>query len=323
MADGTLRTHAVSVVNDTLQRAVLTDYALDGAELSEHVHTNSAYPTVRLEAWGMHEEGTYNLIRYNLGAGGQHNVSARTADHLLNDFILDLDDGFRTQRRTGGGMLYVQPEGDDQDSRYFILDEDGETTYFSPFDDALRYHRIAEAGDDVVVTEEVNVGGGFTPAVTRFTADGTLVYRTLYNSTHGVTLGLWPGARIGVGPDGDIGIVTRVSGTLVIARLSPAGDLLWETEYDPAGSLYPNDVAFDSAGNLIVAGRLAPAAGQSDASLVKFDPSGTLLWANSYAGNGYENAAAVTVLDDDSIVVSGSHTEIAGATDAWLARIAP
>lgn len=329
MGDGTLRVASQGNVNATTQHVLLTDFDIDGAELDEHLHINATYPTPHFDVAGLHPDGTYNLIRFNVGQMfNGYNVSARSADHMFNDWIRDMDDGFTAVRRTGGGGLYVQQENPGDPATYYIVDADGDTVYFSPANTALRYHSIAEVGSDVALIEEADVGAGFQPTLARFEEDGSLVYRTFYDSAYEGVDGRWDDAIIGIGPDQSVAVAVPLGGStnaaMVLAKFSADGALEWETylEDDDAG-LHPEHVTVDGAGAVILGGRRQPSLIDNDGLIIKLDPDGAQLWTHDLVGSGHEAVFDVTVLADDSLVAVGAYTQISGSTDIWVSRIAP
>ena len=93
------------------------------------------------------------------------------------------------------------------------------------------------------------------------------------------------------------------------------GKLLWGDHYPTDGSAFA--VAMDSGGNAIVAVRLnvttpisfgavqAGATGGGDIVILKLSPTGAVVWANHFTGDGDESARAVTVDSSDDVYVGG------------------
>jgi len=81
--------------------------------------------------------------------------------------------------------------------------------------------------------------------------------------------------------------VTMNSGTgfdATVICYSPAGNLLWSTPVDKGGQAEVfHAMAIDNQQNIYAVGEFLPASGAlSDGLLVKFDPSGTVLWDTTY-----------------------------------------
>ncbi|NUP04500.1 MAG: hypothetical protein HOW73_00375 [Polyangiaceae bacterium] len=86
---------------------------------------------------------------------------------------------------------------------------------------------------------------------------------------------------------------------MAIAKFDPSGSHLWSKLFNGADDQWPNAVAADAAGNVLVfadiqgtvdfgGGAITPA-GSTDTVLVKFDPSGAHLWSKRFG-----NAAGLT-----------------------------
>ncbi len=329
MDDGTLRVASQAQVSDSVQHVLITDFDLDGNEVDEHIHVSATFPTPNLDVGGLHPDGTYNLIRYTIGPTfNGYNVSGRSADHATNDWVLDLTDGYTAVRRAGGGGLHVQREDPGDPATYFIVGSDGSTIYASPNNAALRYHSIAELGGDVVLIEEANVGAGFQPTLARFAQNGTLAYRTFIDSAYEDVADRWDRAVLGIGSDGSVAAVVQLGGntsaSMVAMAFNADGSLAWETLLEDGGAgLHVNDVAIDSAGAVIIAGRRQPGIVSNDGYIVKLSGTGAQYWDEDIVGNGLEEVFAVTVLDDDSLVFTGAYSEVSGSSDIWVARLSP
>ena len=113
-------------------------------------------------------------------------------------------------------------------------------------------------------------------------------------------------SAIGVGPDGDTyvaGFAQDASGAhaMVLLKLDDAGNALWNKRLDLDGDVEAVDLAFDGAGNVVVAGT----AGQR-LVLVKLTPSGAQLWAKTYdRGLPRDRATAVAVDAGGNVIVVG------------------
>src|SRR5882672_4559415 len=85
----------------------------------------------------------------------------------------------------------------------------------------------------------------------------------------------------------------------------------WVRRYDgPAGNGidYANDIAVDVSGNVYVTGKSAGNGTNYDYATVKYNSSGTLLWAARYdgpAGNGMDVAKSIAVDGAGNVYVTG------------------
>ena len=99
---------------------------------------------------------------------------------------------------------------------------------------------------------------------------------------------------------------TAATNILNIKKFSAAGTLLWQTTYDPVDALSGVWIAVDGDGNAIVqANMIRSTTGQPNGWLtLKYDPNGTLLWANSLPGL-FSGSVRVEVDANNNIYVAG------------------
>jgi hypothetical protein len=130
-----------------------------------------------------------------------------------------------------------------------------------------------------------------------------------------------------MGGNANFGGGTLTSGgglDIFVAKLDTDGNHLWSRRYGDAAAQTARAVAVDPSGNVIVAGGFegelaigAPAlsltsAGLDDIFVIKLDPLGSPLWSKRFGSAADQNAYAVAVGADGSIVVTG---EFAGTVD--------
>src|SRR5262249_28120517 len=84
-------------------------------------------------------------------------------------------------------------------------------------------------------------------------------------------------------------------------------------------------VAADSTGNLYVAGSEDVAGQMSDIILLKYDPSGTILWTRTKNGlaNDIDIGTGVAVDGNDNPVVAGTTTPSAGQHNSFVRKFDP
>jgi hypothetical protein len=110
-----------------------------------------------------------------------------------------------------------------------------------------------------------------------------------------------------------------------VVKYDPSGTPLWARRLGGTGDDRANSVSTDSSGNILVAGYYQnnplnifaadgttvsftlSNAGSNDAFLVKYDSSGTLLWARRIAGTGNDIANSVSTDSSQNIVVTGNY----------------
>jgi hypothetical protein len=165
-------------------------------------------------------------------------------------------------------------------------------------------------------------------------------------------------AAVALDPAGNIVIAGQFSGSVdmgphtfesrgpseaFVARLSPAGELVWARALGSQGRDFASAVAVDTAGNIIVlggfegrmefAGSVLRSRGMSDLFVASYAPDGKESWARSLGGPSWELAASLAVDLNGDILVAGAfdHTlaigdrvlESAGDADAFVVRLAP
>jgi len=334
--DGTIRMGQRSEPTSTTQQLILTDYDLDGNELDEQLYVNSASNTLNIGVRSMDASGGYLVTWIATGVStNPDDVVARDVDHLI-DWSVDLVDAADIERRPGGGAIYIDRDNGLAPTQWFVLESAGAQSYSSPTDAAVYHGNLMPAGDDAVIFAGAVDVGGFQPTLSRYDLDGTLVYREFYALPPGGDLSAWTLSSMAVHADGRVALANNHSGAanneVLVSVFDSDGQLLWDEFYAHPGDddvTSVNDVAIDAHGNVFVVGavRTGPfGSWDTDALVLKYDASGTLLWSRTFAGavvQGGDNARGVSVLEDDSVVVVGSREDIENAPDAWLIRLAP
>jgi hypothetical protein len=165
-------------------------------------------------------------------------------------------------------------------------------------------------------------------------------------------------AAVALDPAGNIVIAGQFTGSMdmgsrtlegrgpseaFVAKLSPAGELIWVRTLGSQGTDFASAVAVDTAGNIIVlggfegrmefAGSALRSRGMSDLFVVSYSHEGKESWARSLGGPSWELAASLAVDMSGDILVAGAfeHTlavadrvlESEGDADAFAVRLAP
>jgi hypothetical protein len=134
------------------------------------------------------------------------------------------------------------------------------------------------------------------------TNDSGQIFITVYASSSGLaTSGAWQ----------------TVSNTILIARFSGAGSLIWSTYYGKVGGKATN-ICSDINGNIYITGfsdgtniatsgayQTSPA-GHSDAFLAKFDKYGKLVWGTYYGGYWVEEGYGVCTDRTGNVFITGT-----------------
>ncbi|XBQ16427.1 MAG: hypothetical protein ABL308_00780 [Oceanicaulis sp.] len=202
------------------------------------------------------------------------------------------------------------------------------------------------AGGQLVRWTDLASGGSFDFA-RRIEADPTVTETTTEDgetktSTTSNPLTVVATAR---GADGAIYVVGRTNSAvdgqaikgeqdLVLQRWDSTGKKIWTRTLGAAGSAEGASVAVDASGNVIVAGSVTGALGEttalggSDSLVVKYTAEGVEQWARRFGGTADDRANAVSVGADGTVYVSGEAksaiggVQSQGGTDGYVRAIA-
>ena len=168
--------------------------------------------------------------------------------------------------------------------------------------DFARAVRLASNGEILVAGYSYNASANPDGLLLRYDPAGNLLSATLVDgSAHAqdyfATLALAPnGEAVAVGQANSNGS----SSSMLVARFSASGALLWQREYDGAGSglEYALGVAVDASGTAYVSGYTSTLASGQDATLLAYDAAGNLLFARTLDGAAHANDQAPEVALD-------------------------
>ena len=179
-------------------------------------------------------------------------------------------------------------------------------------------------GDAAVASDGSTYLAGFTTSfatnqsaifVVKFAPDGSLSWQRTWDA---------PGSfsndearDVAVAPDGSVyvtGSTVGAGGDVVVLKLSPNGDLVWQKRWGTAGNESGEAAAVAADGSVYVAG------GASEFFVLKFTPDGTLAWQRTRAGGV---AQGVDVGPDGSVAVAGvaGRQDVPGTFDAVVMKL--
>lgn len=138
-------------------------------------------------------------------------------------------------------------------------------------------------------------------------------------------------------------LASEDSSDVFVAKYSPDGELLRSSRFGGAGYQWPEKIAVDAAGNMVIIGGLhdganlgegyQPAIGETDFFVMKLDPSGERLWSKHFGSKGNDHGHGVTFDAEGAVLITGSFDgtldlggdalTTAGADDVFLARLSP
>jgi hypothetical protein len=230
------------------------------------------------------------------------------------------------------------------------LDPNGNTLWAQSYGDGSEQFGISVAFDasgDIALTADfqstVNVGlgtltsaGMYDVLLAKFDPTGKPLFGNRYGDTENQT-----GDSVAIDATGnvvlsggfqgtiDFGMGTLMStdmGAIFLAKFDPTGKTLWASGFGDADPLQnPNAVALDSTGAPVLVGQFTnmidfgngtlmskAGSGNFNMFVAKFDPGGTVAWADRYGGPGNQAAQAVAVNASGDIIVGGSFEGMLG-----------
>jgi hypothetical protein len=148
----------------------------------------------------------------------------------------------------------------------------------------------------------------FSPIASRFVRALALALLS------GPSLGCW--LVLGIEDVSGDGLTsTTGGGPCVASGATSCGEVAWGRLYGDADSQGGDDIAVDSAGNILVVGtyhgqinfgnQLQTSAGGKDIFVAKLNPEGEFVWSRSVGDAGNQFAAGVAVDSSDSVLVLG------------------
>lgn len=109
----------------------------------------------------------------------------------------------------------------------------------------------------------------------------------------------------------------------LVLRFDAGGDLIWERDYGGKGVEWAEFLqALPDGGMVVVGATNSRGEGETDGWVFRLDPSGEVLWDQTFGGARRDRIDAVSALPDGGFVVSGD-TESAGdgPFDGWVIRL--
>ena len=112
-------------------------------------------------------------------------------------------------------------------------------------------------------------------------------------------------------------------GDAILLKIDSAGNEEWFRQYGGSEDDGLRFIQQDPAGGFIACGwTRSTGAGFVDAWVIRFDESGSILWAHPFGGTEYDVAKTVYPQPDGGYLVSGyTSSQGAGGNDAWLFKL--
>lgn len=143
--------------------------------------------------------------------------------------------------------------------------------------------------------------------LTRFDGDGVAMWTLAYDGATDPPPGVY---AVASAPDGDAIVTGKDEDGPWIRRFDPDGRQLWRVPVD-VGALadkdYPDDVAADAMGDIVVVGRSRVPDERDDAFLAKYSADGVELWQQTWASADSTDITTCDVVatSDGTVVVAG------------------
>ncbi len=189
---------------------------------------------------------------------------------------------------------------------------DGSNTFLSDWDQIDWTNSALDGQENLLVVGNILQTPGNTDIITtKFDRDGGVLWEKTFS---GPTNGYDYGVALSLDNQDNVfvaGVVSIASGqsAVQLIKYNSNGNLLWSSLWgNNVGNLYdlPTSITLDDSGNIIVIGATINAALKTDWILLKFDPTGSLLWDKTfdYAGH-HDLPTQVVVSSSNDIEVLG------------------
>lgn len=110
---------------------------------------------------------------------------------------------------------------------------------------------------------------------------------------------------------------------VAVFKLDGLGKVVWQWTYGGIGGDRAYSVRQTVDGGYVVAGftGFAGVVGTPDAWVLKLDPSGAVVWRNTYGGNGDDVVYSIEPTGDGGFVLAGATYLTAGFENAWVLKL--
>ncbi len=164
-----------------------------------------------------------------------------------------------------------------------------------------------DANSDIVSAGCSYLQSDFDGTIVKYTSAGGLLWAKTYNYS-----GQNDEIFFDVATDSgkNIYAVGETDDDCLIVKFSPQGDVLWAKTYNGSANGYDTlyKLALDSAGNIYACGQSAVSGKGQDCLVLKYSPSGNLLWSKTYNGpvNGWDLLESIVVDSAGNAYAAGS-----------------
>jgi len=252
---------------------------------------------------------------------GNAYISGYTQGSLGGPFAGGFADAFLAKYDSSGSLLWTRQMGTTgQDGSYSVAVDGLGTAYIS--------------GETWGSLGGPNAGGN-DAFLAKYDSSGSLLWTRQVGTTDhdwssSVALDGLGNAYISGGTTGSLGGPNAGFEDAFLAKYDASGSLLWTSQMGTTAGDFSRSVAVDGLGNAYISGWTGgslggPNAGQSDAFLVKYDSSGSLLWTRQIGTTANDLSFSVAVDGLGNAYISGATYGSlggpnAGYYDAFLAK---
>ncbi len=254
---------------------------------------------------------------YNYGLLGDDKATGIAVDNLNNPVITGYSQGF---------LLLLTP----YDYATIKYDQNGNQLWVNRYNGSAGNNDSAtgiviDNSNNVIVTgQSKQTGSNFDYATVKYSSSGVQQWVSLYNGTgnnedraYAIVVDnsdniIVTGSSMSTGSTGSENYTT--------VKYNPSGAQQWVSIYNGTGNNEDRAYAIvvDNSDNVIITGSSMSLTSR-DYATVKYNPSGTQLWASRYDGTGSneDRAYAIVVDNSDNVYVTGSSrsTQFAGSED--------
>ena len=191
-------------------------------------------------------------------------------------------------------------------------------------DDRGRGIAVDSSGNVYVAGQSDSTSNGFYDIlITKYNTSGTIQWQRTLGGTNGDI-----GYEIAVDSSGNVYVAGESNGTgaggmeALIVKYNASGTIQWQRTLGGTDTEFGRGIAFDSSGNVYVAGSTrSTGAGTYDFLIAKYNTSGTIQWQRTLGGTDRDEGQGIAVDSSGNVYVTGRcQSAGAGSIDVLIAK---